>query len=60
MERGILQIGESAEDQTLNYRYGMPVSMTEASRRKTSQKARWTGGAEPRWAPLTARTSGVV
>ena len=41
MERGILQIGESAEDQALNYRYGMPGSMTEASRRKkTSQKAR--------------------
>jgi len=36
MERGILKIVESAEDQTLNYRYGMPGSITEASRRETS------------------------
>ena len=36
MGRGILKIGESAEDQTLNYRYGMLDGITEASRRKTS------------------------
>ena len=36
MERGLLKIGESAEDHTLNYRYGMLGGITEASRRKTS------------------------
>lgn len=40
MERGLLKIGESAEDHTLNYRYGMLGGITEASRRETSQKAR--------------------
>ncbi len=40
MERGILKIGQSAEDQTLNCRYGMFGGITEASRRETSQKAR--------------------
>jgi|APFre7841882590_1041340.scaffolds.fasta_scaffold26010_2 hypothetical protein len=40
MERGILKVGESAEDQTLNYRYGMIGGITDASRRDTSQKAR--------------------
>ena len=40
MERGMLKIGESAEDQTLNCRYGMLGGITVANRRDTSQKAR--------------------